>query len=345
MNQATMNGPIFVTGATGYIAKYIVLKLLNRGYHVRGSARSLGRAQEIRDAVAPHLTDPSALDRLDIVALDLSKDDGWHAAMEGCAALLHTASPFPITQPKNPEETIRPAVDGTLRALNAAKAAGIKRVVLTSSTVAVSYGSEATTQRKATEEDWTDTEAPNLTPYAKSKTLAERAAWDFAETNGLDLTAINPSFVIGPPLDANYGTSIEVIERILAAKDPMVPQIGFATVDVEDIAEIHIRALETDATIGLRVIGACERFMWFQDMAHAIKVAFPERRIVTRLAPAMIVRLLALFDPAIRGVLPDLGRKREADGSRARELLGIEYRDTKESVVDAARFLIDRGLA
>ncbi|MEM6409763.1 MAG: aldehyde reductase, partial [Pseudomonadota bacterium] len=124
-----------------------------------------------------------------------------------------------------------------------------------------------------------------------------------------------------------------------------VPQIGFATVDVEDIAEIHIRALETDATIGLRVIGACERFMWFQDMAHAIKVAFPERRIVTRLAPAMIVRLLALFDPAIRGVLPDLGRKREADGSRARELLGIEYRDTKESVVDAARFLIDRGLA
>lgn len=345
MNQPTSNQPIFVTGATGYIAKYIVLKLLNRGYRVRGSARSVDRMQELHDALTPHLTDASALERLELVALDLSSDAGWQEAMAGCAALLHTASPFPLTQPKNPEETIRPAVDGTLRALAAAKAAGIRRVVLTSSTVAVSYGGTTGRAHPYTEADWTDTDAPGLTPYAKSKTLAERAAWKFAETGDIDLTVVNPSFVVGAPLDANYGTSIQVIERILAAKDPMLPRIGFATVDVDDIAEIHVRALETEASIGLRMIGASERFLWFQDLAQAIKDAFPERRVVTRVAPDAIVRLLALFDPAIRTVLPDLGRRRAADGGRARELLGIEYRDTRQSAVDAARFLIDRGLA
>lgn len=345
MSESVPSQPVFVTGATGYIAKYIVLKLLNRGYHVRGSARSLSRTQEMHDALAPHLDDPKALDRLDIVALDLSKDEGWHKALQGCVALLHTASPFPLNQPKDPQETIRPAVDGTLRALKAAKDAGITRVVLTSSTVSVTYGRDDAVTRRSNEADWTNPDAPALTPYAISKTLAEKAAWEFAEANDLQMTAINPSFVLGAPLDANYGTSIEVIERILSAKDPMLPEIGFPSVDVGDIAEIHVRALESDATIGLRVIGATERFMWFRDMAVAIKEAFPGRKIVTRVAPHFLIKFLALFDPAIRTVLPDLGKRREVDGGRATELLGIEYRDTRESVVDAARFLIDRGLA
>ncbi|MEM7520273.1 MAG: aldehyde reductase [Pseudomonadota bacterium] len=345
MSNLYTEKPVFVTGATGYIAKHIVLMLLNRGYRVRGSARSINRTAEMHAALAPHLEDAAALDRLEIVALDLSKDAGWTDALAGCGALLHTASPFPLNQPKDPEETIRPAVDGTLRALKAAKSAGIARVVLTSSTVSVSYGWDGAESRKSTEDDWTNPDAPNLTPYAVSKTLAEKAAWSFADEKNLRMTAVNPSFVVGPPLDANFGTSIEIVERLLAAKDPMLPEIGFASVDVRDIAEIHVRALEQDETIGQRMIGACDQFLWFKDLAMALKEAYPKRRIVTRVAPGFMLRLFALFDPSLKGILPDIGKKREADGSRARDLLGRDYRDTRKSFVEAAAFLIDRGIA
>ncbi len=336
--------PIFVTGATGYIAKHIVLRLLNKGYHVRGSARSVDRTQEMHDALKPHLTDPTALERMQIVALDLNKDDGWADALAGCGALLHTASPFPLNQPKDPEETVRPAVDGTLRALEAAKATGIRRVILTSSTVAVTYWGDDATERVSNEADWTDEKLPDLTPYVISKTLAEKAAWAFADTNEIQLTSVNPGFVVGAPLDTNFGTSIRVIERVLAAKDPMLPEVGFSTVDVGDIAEIHVRALETDATIGERILGVSPHYLWFKDIALAIKGAFPGRRVPTGIAPPFLLKVLSLFDPAIRTILPDLGKKRAASGDRAKALLGISYRDPRESVVETAQYLIDAGL-
>jgi len=332
---------ILVTGATGYIAKHIVLKLLQRGDRVVGSMRSLEREGELRAAMQAHLDDPSAVEALRAVRLDLNEDAGWTDAMAGVDAVIHTASPFPLAQPENEDELIRPAVDGAVRALRAAREAGVSRVVLTSSSVAVSYGNTPKNGPLFDEGDWSNTEDSRISAYGKSKTLAERAAWDYAETaQNLDLTVINPVFVMGAPLDENYGTSIRVIERILAARDPMIPRIGFPTVDVRDVAEAHIRALDRPDSIGKRIIVA-DRFLWFQDMSRIIAEALPDRRIVTRLAPNLFIRFLSLFDDDIKTVVPQLGKEDMVSNARAKALLGMEFRDARESVREAALWLAE----
>ena len=267
-----------VTGATGYIAKHVVLELLKSGYRVRGSLRSMHRADEVRNAVRPHLDPAFDLDAaLSFVELDLNRDAGWTTALEGIDVLLHTASPFPIQLPDDENELIRPAVDGTLRALNAAQTTGVKRVILTSSTAAVTYRDAPADGVEFNEVDWTDVDHLTCLSYAKSKTLAERAAWSFVdtETAGFELTTINPGFVLGPPLDKTIGTSMQVITRLLSARDPALPNLGFATVDVRDVAKMHVRAIDRSATHGLRIL-AVSGFIWFQDLARAIKTAFPK---------------------------------------------------------------------
>jgi len=334
---------VLVTGATGYIAKHIVLKLLERGDTVVGSMRNLSREDELREAMGNHLSDPDRLHNLRCVALNLDDDLGWDAAMAGVDAVLHTASPFPLAQPDNEEDLVRPAVDGALRALRAAHKAGVNRVVMTSSSVAVSYGNAPKNGPLFTEDDWSEADGSGISAYGKSKTLAERAAWDFVENEApdLDLTTINPVFVMGPPLDGNYGTSIRVIERILAAKDPMIPQIGFPTVDVVDVAEAHVRALETANSIGKRIIVA-NRFLWFRDMAEIIKAALPDRKIVTREAPNFFIRFLALFDKEIKSVVTQLGKKDMVSNARAASLLGMGFRDARDSVRDTALWVAER---
>ncbi|MFW5655590.1 MAG: NAD-dependent epimerase/dehydratase family protein, partial [Roseicyclus sp.] len=201
-----MSSLVVLTGITGFIAKRIALDLLEAGYAVRGTLRAARRADEVRDALRPRLRDPAALDRLSFAEADLTRDEGWPEAMAGADALLHTASPFPMASPRDEGDIIRPAVEGTLRVLRAARAAGVGRVVLTSSVAAI----EASPRRGAyTEEDWSDPTHPKSSAYYRSKTLAERAAWDFvAEHPGMGLTAINPALVLGQPLDAHYGTSL-----------------------------------------------------------------------------------------------------------------------------------------
>ena len=340
-----MTKTVLVTGATGYIAKHLVLQLLNAGYNVVGSARSLSRETEMHDALRPHLEDESALSRLRMVALDLSSDDGWDAAMEGVDVLMHTASPFPLSQPKDENDLIRPAVDGALRAVKAAKAAGITRVIMTSSTVSVMTGDLPPGKATFNEEDWSDLSHPAATPYAKSKTMAERAVWDWQASDApeMQITMINPSFVQGAPLDENYGTSIAVVERLLKGQDPMVPDIAFVTVDVRDIAKMHILAMETDASINNRYIGA-ERLMSFQDIARELKSAYPDRKIPTRVAPNLVIRLLSLFDPAIRSILPSLGRRDLASNEKARSDLGMDFHDVRQSIREAGTFLVERNL-
>jgi dihydroflavonol-4-reductase len=332
---------ILVTGATGYIAKHIVLQLLEQGERVRGSVRSETRAEGLRATMTAALSDPAKLENLSTVTLDLTTDDGWEAAMDGVDAVIHTASPFPLVQPKNEDEVIGPAVGGALRALRAAQGAGVRRVVMTSSAVAVSTAVKPSNGRTYTEADWYDASSPSATPYAKSKTLAERAAWDFVNDGGgaIELTCINPTLVVGPPLDLDYGTSIEVIERILRAKDPMLPNMGFGTVDVRDVAAAHVRALYAPESIGQRVL-MNDRFMWFVDMARAVKAALPGRKIVTRVAPDFVIRLLALFDPSIATIKDDLGKHLDIDNSQARRLLGIAFRDTTDSVGESALWLV-----
>jgi len=332
---------VLVTGATGFIAKHIVLQLLNAGHSVIGSVRSLDREAELRDAIAPHLNDPAALDRLRVIALDLTRDDGWAEAMQGVDALMHTASPFPMVQPKDEDELIRPAVDGALRALRAAHVAGVHRVILTSSVAAVTNTDLPPDRTAFTEADWTDPDHPASTPYVKSKTLAEKAAWDFVvkEAPEIQLTTINPSLVLGPPLDGNYGTSIQVIERLLHATDPMLPEVGFSVVDVRDIAAMHVAALDRPDTAGNRYIGS-EQFVWFVELAQMLKRAHPDRKVVTRKAPGFVIRLLALFDPSIRSILPSLGQRIELSADRAREELGIDFTSAEDAVHATAAWLV-----
>jgi len=332
---------VLVTGATGFIAKHIVLQLLNAGHSVVGSTRSLDREEELREAVAPHLDDRAALDRLSVVALDLTREEGWSEALHGADALFHTASPFPMVQPQDENELIRPAVDGTLRALRAARASGIGRVVLTSSVAAVSSSELPPGRDHYTEDDWTDPAHPTASPYIKSKTLAERAAWDFVATEApeLALTTVNPVLVLGPPLDGNFGTSVQLVERLLSGKDPMMPKFGFNVVDVRDIAAMHVAALDRPDTAGRRYIGS-DRFMPFAEIAKVVKAAYPERRIATREAPNALMRLLAVFDPSIRQILPSLGRRDVVSGARAQADLGIAFRPAEATIRDTAHWLV-----
>ena len=242
---------VLLTGASGYIGKHITLQLLNQGYKVRASVRKLSKSAEVRDAVFPHLADSSNLDsRLTFVELDLEKDSGWSDALNGIDVLLHTASPFPLVSPKDENDLIRPAVEGTLRALRAAKNSGVKRVILTSSVAAI-YGRELPSGVESYDETmWTDINHPvGSVAYTKSKTLAEKAAWDFIKSDApeIALTTINPVLVLGAPLDKNFGSSISLVERILNGKDPMLPDLKFAIVDVRDVATMHVDAIKNDS--------------------------------------------------------------------------------------------------
>ena len=329
---------VLLTGVSGFIAKHIALKLLNAGYSVRGTLRRMDRADEVRAALAPYCTEHAG--ELSFVQADLESDAGWADALQGVAALIHTASPFPGAQPKDPTQVIRPAVEGTERVLKAAAAAGVTRVVLTSSTVAVL--NEAKPDTLQDEADWCDVHLPTTTPYAKSKTLAERAAWEIAKARGLKLTTINPGLVFGPPLDEHYGTSLALVERILKGRDPMMPLVGQPVVDVRDVAEMHLRALERPETIGRRYIAASGS-MAFVDMGRTLKAAYPTRRIPTREAPKALVRLLALFDPSIRTILPKLGHLERVSNARAVKEMGMEFIAPKAALLASADWLVKHG--
>lgn len=337
---------VFVTGASGYIAKHICLKLLNAGYRVVGSVRTPARAAETLIAVRPHLDDDAdSDDRLRLVMLDLDDHAGWYDAMRGVDALIHTASPLPLEQPDDPRAIVRTAVDGALRALQAAQAAGVGRVVMTSSTAAIMSGDLPPGRKVYDETVWSDPDYPSVTPYAKSKTLAERAAWDFVarEAPGINLTAINPSFVLGAPLDDHLSASIEVVQRLLRGKHPALPDLGFSCVDVGDIAEMHVRALTTPASVGQRIIGA-DRFVHLVEMAKILAAAYPDRRIVTRQAPDWLIRLIGLFDKPVRSLVPRLGDRDEVSTGRAEDLLDMTFADVEHSIRATADFLIAHRL-
>ena len=338
---------VLVTGVTGFVAKHIVLELLRKGYRVIGSLRSDSRREEVRAAVRPHLGPGGELDeRLDFVTLDLDGDDGWTDAMSGADVLMHTASPLPMAQPRDENELVRPAVNGTLRALRAAHAAGIWRVVLTSSSGAVTNVPPEIRKERFDEEDWSDPSWPRITPYLKSKTLAERAAWDFVEDSapGMELTVINPCLILGCPLDDRYGTSLRVIERLLRGKDPLLPNVGMSIVDVEDVARMHVRAITEPRTVGKRIIGAAG-FMWLTEMARTLKDSYPQSRVALRTAPDLAIRLVGLFDRQIQSIVPLLSRRQELANARARELLDMDFIPAADSLRATARYIMERGLA
>ena len=337
---------VLLTGASGYIGKHIALRLLKDGYTVRASVRSLAKGDEVRTAVQQHLD--SSIDiasKLSFVELDLEKDSGWNEALKGIDVLMHTASPFPLASPKDENELIKPAVEGTLRALRAAHKSGVKRVVLTSSIAAI-YGNELPEGMSEFDETiWTDVTHPiGRMAYTKSKTLAEKAAWDYVKSEApeIELTVINPVLVLGTPLDSNFGSSVSVVERILKAKDPMVPDLYFSIVDVKDVAEMHVKALSIETSKGQRFI-ASARTVSFIEIAQLLKTYYPGRKIVTMKAPTFVVKILALFDADIKSILPSLGDKTSATSKKAHDVLGIDFIPVETSIKETADFLIKNG--
>lgn len=337
---------VLLTGASGYIGKHIALQLLNQGYEVRASVRNLSKSSEVINAVTPHLLDKSNIEaRLTFVELDLEKDSGWGAALKGVDVLMHTASPFPIASPKDENDLIRPAVDGTLRALNAAKSAGVKRVVLTSSNAAV-YGVDLPAGKAAYDETlWTDVTHPiGRVAYTKSKTLAEKAAWEFIKNLApeIALTTINPVLVLGAPLDNNFGSSISVIERIMKGKDPMLPDLKFPIVDVRDVAQMHVKAINSDAAKGERILASSGTYS-FVGIAKLIKSIYPKSKAKTIQAPTFLIKFLSNFDGEIKAVLPLLGKPMITSNEKARKVLGINFIPVEVTIRESADYLVKNG--
>lgn len=319
---------VFVTGASGFIAKHILRELLEKGYEVRASIRSERRQAEL-EALFPGKG-------IEYAFLDLEKDDGWDAAMAGCDVLMHTASPFPLTDPKDPQELIRPAVQGTLRAMNAAKRAGITRVILTSSNAAIYKEATKPIDAPSDETNWTTPDHPAVSAYEASKTLAERAAWDFvAEHPEIALTTINPGGVLGPPMDAQYGTSLGIVERLMSGKDPLAVPMELPMVDVRDVAMMHVAAIELEAAKGER-FSATAGTVPFIEMCRMLKDWDPSLKVATRVAPPWLIRIMSLFMPEAKGVLPNIGRSLAVSGAKAERVFGFTFIPVKDALTASA---------
>jgi dihydroflavonol-4-reductase len=259
----------------------------------------------------------------------------------------HVASPFPAVHPKDESELIRPAVDGALRVLKAAKAAGVKRVVMTSSMAAIAYGLGLARPEIADETNWSNPNGPDNTPYTKSKTLAERAAWDYVnnEGKGLELAVINPTGIFGPALSKDVSTSLEIPIRLLNGKTPGLPRLGFSMVDVRDVAQCQVAAMTNPGAAGERFI-ATEDFLWFTECADILREAFPayDKKIPRRVVPDFVIRLLAMVQPIYKQTLTELGRTRRASNAKATQVLGVHFRTAKESLIASAKSLIELGV-
>jgi nucleoside-diphosphate-sugar epimerase len=342
--EASQSKTVLVTGGSGYLGGWCLVELLRRGYGVRTTVRDLGREPELRAAIEPEAGDAGG--RLTVLAADLRSDEGWEEAARGCDYVLHVASPFPPRQPKDPDELIVPAREGTRRVLRAALDAGAERIVVTSSVAAV-RGGATPTGSPLDESSWTDPGNEALSPYVRSKAAAERAAWDLVEEAGARerLATVQPGAILGPALSDDVSFSLELIERLLKGM-PGTPRIGFNLVDVRDVADLHIRAMLAPEAGGERFI-AVARFLWMAEVAAILReqLGAGAARVPKRGVPDLLVRLLGIFDPSIRSFTGDLGKKVTLSSEKARTVLGWQPRPVEETVVDCARSLIDRGRA
>jgi dihydroflavonol-4-reductase len=335
---------VLVTGGSGYIASFCIAQLLREGASVVTTVRSRTREAGVRQAIAK-LAD--AGERLEVRVADLNGDDGWRDACAGCSGVLHVASPVSSESPKDDDELVRPARDGTLRVLKAARDVGVRRVVMTSSSAAVCYGHGGRT-RPYTEDDWSDPkDKTDSSAYERSKMIAERAAWDWHAREGgaLELVTICPGAVIGPVLGPDFSASVEIVRSLLRSSMPGLPRFGWPLVDVRDIADLHIRALRSPNAAGQRFIGAGE-FYWLQDVGRALRERTPELagRVPTRRLPSWLVRLSALRNPAVRARMYELNKLRPVSAEKAKRELGWAPRSNDDTIADTARSLSAEGL-
>jgi dihydroflavonol-4-reductase len=327
---------VLVTGISGYVGQHCAAELLKKGYSVRGSVRSLAKTDEIVNGIKKEV-DPK--DNLEFCELDLMKDDGWDKAMEGCDYVLHIASPFVVKDPKDENELIKPAVEGTLRALKAAKKAGIKRLVLTSSTVAMSGGKSGLI--KIDQDSWTDVNGKDVTAYFKSKTLAEKSAWEFIKNQTgdprLELVVINPGPIYGPTLTGNLaGEAMDFFKKLITGQVPMLPQAYSVMSDVRDVATIHVAALENEKANGKRFIVTTETPHAMQEIAQILK-SNGYAKVSTRLAPTFLLKFMGRFNAEIKGMLPFVGNTIDADVSNTMDTFNWQPMSFEKTVLDTAK--------
>ncbi len=336
---------VLVTGGSGFLGAHCVLQLLEQGYRVRTTVRSLAREADVRAMLATGGAERT--EALSFFAADLTSDTGWAEAAAGCDFVLHVASPFPAGQPKHEDDLIVPAREGALRVMKAARDAGVRRVVLTSSFAAIGYGN-APSSGVFTEKDWSDATSPQIAAYPKSKTLAERAAWDFVAREGeqLELAVVNPVGIFGPVLGADYSTSIQLVKRLLDGSMPGLPQLWFGVVDVRDVADLHLRAMTSSAARGERFLCVSGDFMSIAEIADALRTRLGDagKRIPRRVLPNWLLRVVGKFDSGIGLLVPELGKRKNGSGEKAKRLLGWAPRSPEDALVATAESLKKLGL-
>jgi len=336
---------VLVTGGSGFIGAHCIIQLLNAGYMVRTTVRNLAREEEVRNMIRQGGVEPG--ERLEFFAADLTSDAGWSEAAAGCAYVLHVASPFPPAAPKHEDELIIPAREGALRVLRAARDAGVKRVVLTSSFAAIGYGQKPK-GRPFNEEDWTDPNGDDVRAYVKSKTLAEKAAWDFVASDGggLELSVVNPVGVFGPVLGPDYSTSILLVQRLMDGAMPGCPRLYFGCVDVRDVASMHIACMTHPGAKGERFLAVAGDFLSIAQIAQILKrrLGAAAKRVPTMELPDFMVRLAAMRDPAVAQIVPELGKRKNGSNEKARRVLGWQPRSNEECIVATAESMLKLGL-
>ncbi|PBB25891.1 MULTISPECIES: aldehyde reductase [unclassified Mesorhizobium] len=333
---------VLVTGGSGFLGAHCVLALLDAGYRVRTTVRSARRETDVLAMLKAGGAEPGG--RLSFAVADLMIDAGWPQAVAGCDYALHVASPFPPGVPKHEDDLIIPAREGALRA---ARDAGVKRVVLTSSFAAIGYGKMPPDGRPFTEESWTDPTA-KVSAYVKSKTLAERAAWDFiaAEGGGLELAVVNPVGIFGPVLGSDHSTSTEFVQRMMNGAMPGLPRLSFGVVDARDVADLHVRAMADPTAEGERFLAVSGDFMTVREIAQTLKTRLGEAaaRVKTRELPDWLVRIVGLFNPEAAQLVTELGKVKNTTNAKAAHVLGWAPRSREDALAATGESLIRLGL-
>ncbi len=334
---------VLVTGATGFVASHLILALLDEGYAVRGTIRSLAKGEQLLKA----LTDYAGRQiDIELVEADLSTDDGWAAAMEGVDFVQHVASPFPAHQPATADELIVPARDGALRVLHAANAAGVRRIVMTSSVAAVDVAWEGQRPAAFNESHWTNMSRPEkVSFYAQSKTIAEKAAWEAVSGEGFtsELSVIVPTVVLGPAMSRGVSASLGMITASLKREMPAFPKLHQGIIDVRDLAKAHVEAMRREEAAGERII-VCSESLWFKEIGEILQDAHPDRRMPKGELPNWLVRFMSRFRPELKLIAPNLGRPRNYDTRKAKALLGMEFRPAQEAILASADSVEKLGL-
>jgi nucleoside-diphosphate-sugar epimerase len=333
---------VLVTGGSGFIAVHIIIKLLNNGYRVRTTLRTASRQEEVKSMLTRG--GAAGIENLEFIQADLTSDANWREAADGAAYVIHVASPTPATRPDDGDEMVKMAVDGTLRVLKAAKAAGVRRVVLTSASGAVLAGHKSH-MNLFTEDDWTDLSG-NIDSYQRSKTMAERAAWEFSKKEGVELAAVNPAAVMGPVLGRDFSHSNQMILSMLNGKMPFILKMGFDYVDVRDVADLHLLAMTRPEAAGERFIATSGENITYKEQAHILQrnLGGAAKKVSTKEMPSFLVKFLSLFIKALRMPATFLGQNTACSNAKARNTLGWQPRSAEEAITATAKSMIELGL-